>query len=444
MLHPALTITLIGLLLAVLPRMRVASVELTPASLDLERGDTARIVCTPRNGKGTALTNTCVWALSDSAVLRITAKAAQSVRVTGLKLGKGTVTAWVKRFPKVKGTTAVTISSTDTTTPEPPDTVTPPDTTTPPEPPSGNLSCSTGCRWVSPDGNDANAGTASAPFRSIQKAASVANAGDSILVKPGTYRESVSLSRGGSAGAWVRVICVERHACDMDGQNNALQTAFTLRASYLAVEGFEIKGYQANANVIYSSGTHHFEFLGNWVHTIGRYCFTGTNSRDGISIGNGATDVLFRGNKWGPLIGRLSPSESGGDCYNGDDVWMNHDHGIYVAETDRVTIQQDTFVDFKRGWPIQRYASSGYRVNGLVIKDNYFTGQNPDRYGHIILYSPATGVEIRGNTSDHPNRAFINISQGSYSGVVTGNTTIGGQTVYGGPAGLTISGNTER
>lgn len=48
--------------------------------------------------------------------------------------------------------------------------------------------------------SDANAGTATAPFATIQKAASVAVAGDVIKIRGGTYRETISPTNSGTPG----------------------------------------------------------------------------------------------------------------------------------------------------------------------------------------------------------------------------------------------------
>lgn len=59
--------------------------------------------------------------------------------------------------------------------------------------------------YVSNSGNDANSGTSlSSPFRTIQKAVDKAIAGDTINVRGGTYREEISIYKGGgSAGKYV-------------------------------------------------------------------------------------------------------------------------------------------------------------------------------------------------------------------------------------------------
>lgn len=52
---------------------------------------------------------------------------------------------------------------------------------------------------VAPNGNDANPGTQTAPFRTIQHAADLAQPGDVITVHEGVYRERISPPRGGES-----------------------------------------------------------------------------------------------------------------------------------------------------------------------------------------------------------------------------------------------------
>jgi alpha-N-arabinofuranosidase len=52
---------------------------------------------------------------------------------------------------------------------------------------------------VAPHGNDANPGTPTAPFRTIQHAANLAQPGDVITVHEGVYRERISPPRGGES-----------------------------------------------------------------------------------------------------------------------------------------------------------------------------------------------------------------------------------------------------
>lgn len=53
--------------------------------------------------------------------------------------------------------------------------------------------------YVSTTGNDSNAGTLTQPFKTVQKCASVAQAGETCLIRGGTYRETVTPANNGSA-----------------------------------------------------------------------------------------------------------------------------------------------------------------------------------------------------------------------------------------------------
>src|SRR5665213_3074268 len=55
--------------------------------------------------------------------------------------------------------------------------------------------------FVSPFGSDSNAGNISAPFKTIQHAASIAGAGDKVEIRAGTYHETVTPAHSGTASA---------------------------------------------------------------------------------------------------------------------------------------------------------------------------------------------------------------------------------------------------
>jgi len=57
--------------------------------------------------------------------------------------------------------------------------------------------------YVGPQGDDANPGTREKPFATIQHAADLAEPGDTIYLKNGTYRESVTVTRSGRPDAYI-------------------------------------------------------------------------------------------------------------------------------------------------------------------------------------------------------------------------------------------------
>src|SRR5215510_15440092 len=92
--------------------------------------------------------------------------------------------------------------------------------------------------YVSPSGNDANACTAAAPCRTIQKGVNVVQPGGTVYVLAGTYSESISVSKMGTQASPIRII----------GQSAVLSNggsgAFIVNNSqWVTFEGFTIRGY---------------------------------------------------------------------------------------------------------------------------------------------------------------------------------------------------------
>jgi hypothetical protein len=72
--------------------------------------------------------------------------------------------------------------------------------------------------FVSLTGNDENAGTSiDAPMRTIQNAVNVAQPGDTIMVRGGTYRETVTTSRSGTAEAPITIRNYEKEEVVVSG-----------------------------------------------------------------------------------------------------------------------------------------------------------------------------------------------------------------------------------
>ncbi len=65
--------------------------------------------------------------------------------------------------------------------------------------------------YISGSGNDNNTGSIENPFKTIQKAAGIMNAGDSCLIRGGTYRETIIPAR---SGAWGKPILFMPYSCE--------------------------------------------------------------------------------------------------------------------------------------------------------------------------------------------------------------------------------------
>jgi hypothetical protein len=321
------------------------------------------------------------------------------------------------------------------------------DAASPPAQPSSPKGSSFSARYyVSPAGSDANSGAAEAPFQTIQKAAEVVGPGDTVIVRPGVYTgESriVSLDRGGTSGAWITFRSEQPGQAVLDGRHGTSQEAWSFGqgVGYIRVEGFEIRDLEEHGFDFYGGGVHDIEIVRNHVHHIGRNCTDTSNGRTGASLGAGARRVIFDGNIWHD-IGRYKPGEHG--CKPQTEYYQNHDHGIYVADADQITIRNNVFYAFQRGWGVHRYWSRGLPSRALVILNNTFLGQNPYRPGQIILATSTEGLRIENNIFYEPGEAalfFENLPFRDAS--VRNNMVHEGSIKVGKPKGVTFSRNWE-
>ena len=116
--------------------------------------------------------------------------------------------------------------------------------------------------YVAISGNDANAGTQIAPWKTIQKAENTMSAGDTVIVSSGTYNERLSVTRSGLAS--LPITFRARGIVVMQG--------FKIPASYIKIDGFEIANTpgsswrdRANGSGVYLSGSNNI-LNDNYIH----------------------------------------------------------------------------------------------------------------------------------------------------------------------------------
>jgi hypothetical protein len=296
-------------------------------------------------------------------------------------------------------------------------------------------------RYVAPTGSDSNAGTSTAPFQTIGKAASVVNPGDTVIVMNGVYHEALNLTRGGNANAYVTFMAQNKWGAALDGNNNAMAEAVQFTASYIRFQGFEVRNYGASAGGgdAFSNfpGGQFIDIVQNNIHDIGRICTDTKNGLVGIFLE--APNVTIEQNLIHD-IGRFAAGENG--CNPTSDNYKNHDHGVYVdTNSNNVTIKNNIFYRIERGWGVQVYPSA---VDSLAILNNTFMWPNPFNTGHIILAAsaPLTNLRIENNISYNPTASFIYVYQSSgFAGTVANNLIFKGTASSATPGGLTFNAN---
>ncbi|TDB67488.1 T9SS type A sorting domain-containing protein [Arundinibacter roseus] len=104
--------------------------------------------------------------------------------------------------------------------------------------------------YVSSTGNTTNDGkTVSTPFLTIQQASNLTIPGDSVLVMNGVYTTTsgplLSITRSGTAGAWITYKAMNGHSPKITASGN-VWNAVSINGSYVVFEGFELMGNNAN------------------------------------------------------------------------------------------------------------------------------------------------------------------------------------------------------
>lgn len=257
--------------------------------------------------------------------------------------------------------------------------------------------------YVSPSGNDSNNGLIGAPFKTIQKAADIVNPGDTVIVKDGTYTESITQTRGGTANNWVTFKAENKWGAKLNGQNNYTGIAWLLGAgsSYTRIEGFEIYGYKymgiITGNGVDVSNVYLYQ---NNIHDIGRYCTSYAYGQSAIYMGTLASYWTFDSN----LVhdnGRYKAGENGcleSVCYTDSDrcgvldqaLYLNGSYGVI---TNNIFYNNNSGMDVAikgsygttagKHWKVinNTFGQGNYRFEGrldLTAADSGYTGSVDD------------------------------------------------------------------
>ena len=188
---------------------------------------------------------------------------------------------------------------------------------------------------VAPSGNDSNPGTEALPWRTIQKAAATLQAGDTVLVRAGTYAERVIPQASGAAGQPITYAAYPGESPVLDGTGLAVPADEGLfhivDRQQLRVIGLRIV---------------HSAFAGIYADASSHLLVQANSTYDTVSSGIGiwgSTDFTIAGN-------RVEESNGGGmqEC-------------ITVAGTNTFTVRDNEVLDCHK--------------EGICLKDGSAHGQ---------------------------------------------------------------------
>ncbi len=169
-------------------------------------------------------------------------------------------------------------------------------------------------RFVAPSGNDGNPGTLAQPWRTVQKAADTAAAGDTVLVRAGIYGERVTIRVSGNATSGFITFrnypgetpVLDGTGVPEDAGNGDKGGFYLFNRSYIRIQGFEIRDYRTASSANTPGGIwvvgigSHIEIISNRVHGIATTAADG-NAHAIAFYGTGAPaslrDILIQGNR---------------------------------------------------------------------------------------------------------------------------------------------------
>ena len=246
--------------------------------------------------------------------------------------------------------------------------------------------------YVATTGDDANPGTQTAPWRTLQHAADIVRAGSTVNVRGGIYEELVSIKASGNAtDGYITFQSYPGETAVLDAEHfapDSRSAILTIRnRSYVRIEGFEIRNYRTAEHRLTPLGISvmgagsHIELLKNNVHHIEQN-----------------------------FAGRDAPGRGG----NG--------FGIAVYGTDAKTPISEVVIDGNEVHHLKTGSSESLVVNGNVT--NF-------RITHNVVHDNNNiGIDVIGFEHTAPDPAVDQARDGVVSGNLVYNITSRGNPAY--------------
>lgn len=146
--------------------------------------------------------------------------------------------------------------------------------------------------YVATSGNDSNPGTEAEPFRTIQKAANIVYAGDTVLIKAGTYVERVQIRGSGTMDNYITFRPYGTDTVVLDG-NGILTNLFHVSgATCIRIKGLTIKN-SSNSSAIYVTDSDYIIIEDNIIIDPNT---AGEGTQGGVRICHGAENCIIQRN----------------------------------------------------------------------------------------------------------------------------------------------------
>ena len=261
--------------------------------------------------------------------------------------------------------------------------------------------------FVSTSGSDANAGTMGSPFASLKHVHDLAQPGDTIYLRGGTYvlGEVMKLTSDGTAGYPITVAAYQGERVILDGGGIPTPDTFNGRAVHLAdVSWNHFKGIEItngpDGGLLIDGASHHNVFEQIVAHHNGR---ASVAEGSGIAIyGTGSDNLFLNCDSYmnydvlggGENADGFSIDAGPGNVLRGCRAWNNSDDGFDFFNASFATNRAGSAVRAEECWAWK----NGYDPNGIARGDGdgfKLGGQRPGlgntSGGHTIVNAVSWG-----------------------------------------------------
>jgi len=271
----------------------------------------------------------------------------------------------------------------------------------------------TAANWfVAPNGSDAAAGTATAPFLTLARAAAAATVpGTTVWVAPGTYAGGFQATASGAASARIAYVSTTKWGAKIVPAGGASKTVgWDSRGDYVSIVGFDVDGGAAGpwSHGIYAGGSHSL-IQENHVHHIATA--TACNGTGGAAIG---ADSYFHG---------VDQDIIANTVHDIGPAHCKYIQGIYMSTSGRV-LNNLVYRVGEAAIHLWHDATDVVVANNTVVDarfgiivgggDFYFTsnGNNQTTVANNIVYGNGVGISEQGKTGTS-NRYLNNLVFGN-------------------------------
>ena len=283
--------------------------------------------------------------------------------------------------------------------------------------------CSAAIYYVATDGRDSGKGSRAKPFRTIMRGMQAAGAGDTVIVRDGTYghegsvtggdgnqdnHSPVVLRKSGRPDAWITLRAERKWGAVLDCEMRCDAYIDLFNSAYIVIQGFVItRGFKEGIHS--NDAAHHITIRGNRIEYIANRPSATGFGLSGMYTNQACHDFIVDGNIFHD-IGRSNPSQL--------------DHALYLHGSG-ITVANNVFYNIRHGWSIQTAGG----LDGALIAHNVFAFENtPGKAGQIMLWGRQANLTIRNNIFYQAERFAIVRYQASMSSCSIDHNIIYGST----------------